>query len=103
MNFRTQVFKRAHIIAKNTGKAFAICLIKAWECYRLKQAMTKQKVKFAYEKVDGSIRYAMGTLQDVFIGDVKGLSSPNPKVVSYFDLDAMSFRCFKAENLIRIY
>ena len=102
-SFRTRVFQRAHQIAKNTGKTFSICLVKAWECYRLKKEMAKRTVKFAYEKVDGTLRYAVGTLQDLVLGDVKGVRKSNPKVVTYYDLDAMAFRCFKSENLIRIY
>lgn len=102
-SFRSQVFKRAHVIARNTGKAFAICLVKAWQIFRLKKRMAQEKVKFAYEKVDGTLRYAMGTLQANFLGDVKGLREPNPKVLTYYDLDAMAFRCFKVENLIQVY
>ena len=101
MNFRTTVFKRAHEIAKQTGRAFAICLVKAWQIYRLKKAMLKDKVRFAYEKADGSLRYAIGTLT----GDlgIKGTGSPNFKTLAYFDVEANGFRCFKVENLIRIY
>lgn len=101
--FRSQVFKRAHEIARSTGKAFAICLVKAWQIYRLKKAMVKGTVKFAFEKVDGTIRYAYGTLESKFLGDVKGLRKPNPKVVTYYDMEKLAFRCFKAENLVRIY
>ena len=100
---KSELFKRAWAIARETGKSFRISLIKAWECYRLKKAMLSRKVKFAFEKVDGTLRYAMGTMQEKFLGDVKGLREPNPKVVTYYDLDAMAFRCFKSSNLVKIY
>lgn len=34
-NFRTKVFKQAHELMRATGKAFAVCLSKAWALYRL--------------------------------------------------------------------
>tara|TARA_R110002049_G_scaffold80452_3_gene204620 strand:- start:1119 stop:1424 length:306 start_codon:yes stop_codon:yes gene_type:complete len=101
MNFRTTVFKRAHEIAKQTGKTFAICLVKAWQIYRLKKAMLTNKVKFAYEKADGSLRYAVGTLNGNF--EIKGTGKPNYKTLSYFDIQAKGFRSFKIENLIQVY
>lgn len=100
---KSQLFKRAWYIAKTTGKNFAICLVKAWELYKLKKALAKRKVKFAYEKVNGELRYAVGTLEEKFLGDVKGLRKPNIKVLSYYDLDAMAFRCFRIENLVKVY
>lgn len=101
MNFRTQVFKRAHVMAKETGKAFSICLVKAWQLYRLKKAMLKGMVKFAFEKADGSLRYALGTLNVNW--ESKGTREPNYKSVPYFDLEANGLRSFKSQNLIRIY
>lgn len=101
MSFRTTVFKRAHEIAKQTGKSFSICLVKAWEIYRLKKAMLKGRIRFAYEKADGTLRYAVGTLKGNF--EIKGTGRPNYKTLPYFDVEANGFRCFKVESLIRIY
>ena len=64
-NFRTKVFKQAHELMRATGKAFAVCLSKAWALYRLTKRMRREIVTFAYEKADGSLRKAKGTLQDV--------------------------------------
>ncbi|MFS4446733.1 SH3 beta-barrel fold-containing protein [Maribacter sp. 2307UL18-2] len=100
---KSHLFKQAWVIAKATGKSFRIALVKAWSIYKLKMEMLKRKVKIAYEKKDGSLRYAMATMQSKFLGDIKGLRAPNPKVVTYYDLDSMAFRCFKAENLIQVY
>lgn len=100
---KSELFTRAWIIAKATGKSFRIALVEAWKIYKLKKAMLKRKVKFAYEKVNGELRYAVGTMEEKFLGDVKGLRKPNPKVVTYYDLDAMAFRCFKSENLVKVY
>ena len=59
-NFRVRVMKYAHQLAKTTEYTWKICLIKAWELYRLAKNMRKGIVKFAFQKVDGSIRHASG-------------------------------------------
>ena len=43
-NFRTKVFKQAHELMRATGKAFAVCLSKAWALYRL----TKRTVSYTH-------------------------------------------------------
>lgn len=64
-NFRVRVMKYAHQLAKTTEYTWKICLIKAWELYRLAKNMRKGIVKFAFQKVDGSIRHASGTLYNL--------------------------------------
>lgn len=102
INFRSKVFRQAYEMMKATGKAFAVCLSKSWAIYRLCKRMKNEVVSFAYEKADGSLRKAKGTLQDVQ-NLVKGTGTPNYKTVRYFDVDANGFRSFKAENLITVY
>lgn len=101
--FRTKVFKRAHEIMKSTGKGFAVCLSKSWVIYRLtKKLLSKDEVCFTYEKKDGSLRRAYGTLKNV--GQfIKGTGKATAKVFHYWDLEAVAFRCFKAENLISVF
>lgn len=101
-NFRSKVFKQAYELMKATGKAFAVCLSRAWALYRLTKRMHKGVVTFAYEKADGSLRKAKGTLKDVE-NLIKGTGTPNYKTVRYFDIDADGFRSFKVENLITVY
>lgn len=68
-NFRVRVMKYAHQLAKKTTEyTWKICLIKAWELYRLAKNMRKGIVKFAFQKVDGSIRHASGTLYNLPAG-----------------------------------
>ncbi|WP_312089727.1 SH3 beta-barrel fold-containing protein [Chryseobacterium sp.] len=100
-NFRTNVFKRAYEIMKTTGKSFAVCLSKAWQLYTLSKLMKTKVVTFYYEKIDGSLRKASGTLN---IDDYQAKTDrlQNPKVFNYYDVDAKSFRCFKVENLIKV-
>lgn len=98
--FRSQVFKRAYQIMTSTGKTFAVCLSKAWNLYRLgKKLKNSDEVIFTYEKKDGSLRKAFGTLKNV--GQfIKGNSTSSNKVFNYWDKEAVAFRCFKVENLV---
>ena len=99
--FRTKVFRQAWEMVKETGKTFAVCLAKAWALYRLKREMSKGTVKFAYEKIDGTLRKAYGTLKDTNYTP-KGKEG-SIKTFSYFDIEANGFRCFRIENLVTIY
>ena len=85
-NFRHKVFCMAYELMKATGKAFAVCLSRAWALYRLTKQMHKGK----------------GTLKDIQ-NLIKGTGSENYKTVRYFDIEANGFRSFKVENFITIY
>ncbi len=93
---------RAWELARTTGKTFAICLAKAWALYRLTKRMRTGIVLFCYEKTDGTLRRAKGTLRDV-AALVKGSGAESPKTVRYFDVEVNAFRSFRIENLITIY
>ena len=97
-NFRHKVFCMAYELMRTTGKAFAVCLSRAWALYRLTKQMHRGIVTFAYEKADGSLR----RLKDVQ-SLIKGTGSENYKTVRYFDVDANGFRSFKVENFITAY
>ncbi len=102
-NFRVRVMKYAWQLRKATRQAWRICMIKAWQLYRLASAMREGVVVFYYTKVDGSIRKAMGTLKNVPAGATLGgkkVTKPSYKTMAYFDTEKNSFRCFKVENLI---
>lgn len=101
-NFRHKVFCMAYELMKATGKAFSVCLSRAWALYRLTRQMHNGIVAFAYEKADGSLRKAKGTLKDVQ-SLIKGTGTENYKTVRYFDVDKQSFRSFKVENFITAY
>lgn len=99
---KKSIMQTAWQIFRTTGKNFAECLKKAWAVFKLKQKMQNEIVEFAYEKADGSLRKAVGTLKDV-AQFIKGSGNPaNDKVFHYFDLDKAGFRCFKIENLVSI-
>ena len=62
---RSEIFKTAWQFVKQTGLTFSECLKKAWANYKLKIKMQSGIVKFYFQKVDGTIREAWGTLQDL--------------------------------------
>ena len=87
-NFRVRVMKYAHQLLKATGKSWRYCMLKAWELYRLAKKMRTETVRFAYEKTDGSIRYAEGTLMNLPAGATvrgKRITKPSYKTFAYFD------------------
>lgn len=103
-NFRVKVMKYAHNLAKSTKNAWAVCLMKAWELYRIYKRMKQGIVKFAYMKTDGSIRYAFGTILDKPINNsVKRITKPSYKTFTYWDVEKSEVRSFKIENLIVVY
>lgn len=60
-------------------------------------------MSFYYAKADGSIRKAIGTLNNVPAGATLGgkkVTKPSYKTMTYFDVEKKAFRCFKIENLI---
>ena len=103
INFRARVMKYAWQLWRATKQQWRICMIKAWQLYRLAKAMRKGVVTFYYQKADGSIRKALGTLKDLPVGATLGgkkLTKPSYKTFAYFDTEKEAFRCFKIENLI---
>ncbi len=101
-SFKSKVFKIAWEILHSTGKSFAVCLSKSWAIYRLRKSMSKGIASFAFEKVDGSLRRAKGTLNNIATY-IKGTGQDSFKTVAYFDVEAHGFRSFKVENLVTIY
>lgn len=97
------IMRRAWTLFRSTGKAFAVCLSKAWALYRLTKRMRAGIVRFAYEKADGTLRKACGTLHDV-AATIKGTGRPNDALtIRYYDVEADGWRSFKVENFVTVY
>ncbi len=101
-NFRKNVFQWAHELVRSTGKAFAVCLSKAWAIYRLRKRMANETVKITFEKVDGTLKTAYATLKNT-ASKIKGTGKPNYKTVPYYDTQAQRFGSFRLENFITAY
>lgn len=102
-NFRARVMKYAWQLWRATKQQWRICMLKAWQLYRLAKAMRQGVVTFYYEKADGTIRKALGTLKNLPAGATLGgkkVTKPSYKTMAYFDTEKNAFRCFKIENFI---
>lgn len=75
----------------------------AWRNIKVKAEMKKRIVKFYFQKVDGSIREAFGTLAEQMIPATAGSDRrKNDTVQVYYDTEKQEYRCFKKANLINI-
>lgn len=102
-NFRARVMKYAWQLWRATKQSRQLCMIKAWQIYKLAKAMREGVVTFYYTKTDGTIRKASGTLKNLPSGATFGgkrLTKPSYKTLTYFDIEKNAFRCFRIENLI---
>lgn len=99
------IMKMAWQFVKRDGIELSEALKKAWQVFKLKAKMAKGIVKFYFQKVDGSIREAYGTLRADLIPQTEASSSDRKKndtVQAYYDTEKMSFRCFKLANLVTV-
>ena len=91
-------------MVKRNGYSMSEALKTAWMNIKLKAAMKERIVKFYFQKVDGSIREAYGTLKDSLLPDSKGTDSrkKSDTVQTYFDTERGEYRCYKVANLVKI-
>lgn len=71
----------------------------------LYKMLCEGKVKFQFEKKDGTIREAVGTLNPGMITKIPAGGANYPKMcgyTTYFDLDKNNFRCFLGSKLIGV-
>ncbi|MCD8044409.1 MAG: SH3 beta-barrel fold-containing protein [Tannerellaceae bacterium] len=100
--FRSKVYRVAYELYHTTGKSWPICLTRAWAMYRLTRQMHRGVVNFAYERADGTLRKAKGTLMNVE-DKIKGTGKTCYKTIRYYDVEAGAFRSFKVANFITVY
>ena len=100
-----EVMSNAWRFFKVTGESFADCLKRAWQVYKLAKEMKKRTVQFFYQKVNGEIRQAFGTMKDEVIADkIKGNDTrrKNDDLFTYWYCEKEAFRSFKKFNLVKI-
>ena len=97
------VMSLAWQFVKRNGYSMSEALKCAWANIKLRAALGKRIVKFYFQKVNGEIREAYGTLMSDRIPATGGDSRKrNDTVQVYFDTEKSEYRCFKKANLIRI-
>lgn len=89
---------------KRNGFTMSEALHAAWLNFKLKVRMTVAIVKFYFQKVDGSIREAYGTLNASMMPEIGGEDTrkKNDTIQTYYDTEVQAWRCFKRANLLRI-
>lgn len=99
-----EIMSLAWQMVKRNGYTMKEALKCAWANMKLKAKMKQGIVKFYFQKVDGSLREAYGTLKESLLPPTMGSSNrkPNPTIQTYFDTERAEWRCFKIANLIRI-
>lgn len=98
---KSGIFTLAWQFIKKNGMSLSEALRLAWANFKLKAQMQVAIVKFHFQKVDGSIREAYGTLQASLLPATKGTGrKANETLQTYFDTEKQEYRCFKKANLI---
>lgn len=98
-----EVMTLAWQMVKKNGYTMAEALKTAWRNIKLRTQMQQRIVKFYFQKVNGSIREAYGTLKETLIpatGDDN--RKKNDTVQVFFDTEKQAWRCFKKANLISV-
>lgn len=88
---------------KKNGYTLSEALKVAWANVKLHAAMQTRIVKFYFQKVDGTIREAFGTLKSSILPPAKESGrTPNPTRQVYYDTEKEAYRSFKKANLVRV-
>ena len=99
------IMRTAWTVAKSENISLSTALKLAWKSFKLKLRMKTEVVKFAFRKIDGTVREAVGTLVSSMLPKRDGNApakerAKNYGVQVYYDLDRECFRSFKVANLL---
>ena len=101
--FLHDVMSLACQLVKHNGYTMSEALKCAWANMKLRTQMQSRVVKFYFQKVDGSVREAWGTLSEKIVPATgEDNRKKNDTVQTYFDTDRRAWRACKKANLIRI-
>lgn len=98
------VMRLAWQFVKRNGFTMSEALKVAWMNIKLKAQMKLRIVKFYFQKVDGTLREAYGSLREDLLQEARGEGNrkQNDTLQTYYDTEKQSFRSFKRANLVRI-
>ena len=102
--FLSDLMREAWKFVRRNGLSLSEALRVSWRNAKLRFAMKTRIVKFYFQKIDGTIREAYGTLDISRMPAIQGgdRRKSNETVQTYFDTEKEEYRCFKKMNLIRI-
>ena len=102
-SYLASIMRLAWQFVKRNGFTMSEALKCAWANIKLKAAMKDRIVKFYFQKIDGSLREAYGTLKESLLPPTLGTGrKPSDTVQTYFDTEKNEYRCFKKANLIKM-
>jgi len=103
MDFMNQLRIKAVIIKQESGCSFSLAMEKASLAFNLIEKLHAGNVTFQYQKEDGTLREAEGTLCN-YEYCFKRPYKPrhNTSFVVYYDVQRQAWRACKAANLIQI-
>ncbi len=97
----SEIMQLAWQFVKRNGFTLSQALRIAWANMKLKAAMQSGIVKFYFQKVDGSIREAYGTLNASILPETSGRGAKKSDTVqTYFDTEKGAYRSYKLANLV---
>lgn len=102
---RSEVLSLAWAIRRqNQFLAWGQCQAQAWQVVRLRAALRAGATRFTFQKQDGEVREAYGTLNPaLFQYEAKGSDrAENLTAIKYYDLDKQAWRSFRAERILRV-
>lgn len=99
-NNLSELMRMAWQFVKRNGFTMSRALKQAWANMKLKAAMRDGIVKFYFQKVDGTLREAYGTLKAELLPKTEGTGrKPSDTVQVYYDTEKQAYRSFKKANL----
>jgi len=99
-NKMRQVLNMAWIFVKSKGLSLSEALKLAWSNAKLKQALRKGVVSFAYRKLDGTIRRALGSLSSALVPPTNDGISQHRDYQTYYDIEKGGWRRYSYLNVI---
>ena len=102
-NQLSEIMTLAWQFIRKNGMSMSEALTIAWRNIKVRAMMKTRIVKFYFQKVDGSVREAYGTLKESLVPATAGCErKKNDTVQTYFDTEKSEWRCFKKANLLNI-
>lgn len=100
-NTMREVMNLAWQFIRKNGMNLSDALKVSWRNIKLKSLLKKKVVKFYFQKVDGSLREAYGTLKEGLVPKTNGEKRNIVTCQTYFDTEKDEWRCFKKANLVK--
>lgn len=104
-NKMRRLMNTAWRLKKELDADISLTMKDAWKVTRLKDKMSQGIVEFVFQKMNGEVRIAHGTIKSDLIPAGTKPSKVNrtksPSYICYYDTDKNAWRCFHAHKLLK--